>query len=90
MYMQMATNWIRMKLHQPNKTELALPEGFEKSVADDDAFFEVIGTGPDCLYVLLGQIIAVNPIRGVIRIRVPGEDFASFAIQETELIGILK
>lgn len=88
--MKLATNWIRMKLHEPHKTDLALPEGFEKSVADDDAFFEVLEKGPDCEIVEIGQIIAVNPIRGVIRIRIPGESGATFAIQETELIGVLK
>ena len=86
--MKMATNWMRLKLHNKLKSDIALPEGFEKSVADDDAFFEVIGVGPDCT-VEVGEIVAVNPMRGVIRMRLPDEDSATFAIQETELIGIL-
>jgi len=87
--MKMATNWMHIKLYNQKKSELALPEGFEKSVADDDAFFEVIGLGPDCELVKVGDIVAVNPMRGVIRMRLPGEDGATFAIQETELIGTL-
>jgi hypothetical protein len=87
--MKMAFNWMHLKLHEHKKTSLTLPDHIEKSVADDDAFFEVIGIGPECEHVKVGQIVAVNPIHGVIRMRLPKAEGATFALRESELIGTL-
>lgn len=88
--MNMTQNWVLLELIEEKKTDLALPEGYEKSVADEDTFFKVLGVGPECTIAELDALVAVNPIKGMIRMKLPNYAKPVFAVQDTEIIGVLE
>ena len=90
--MQMREDWLRMKLYEEKKVaELALPQGYERSVSEDDVFFQVLEVGPQVKEVKIGNIVAVSIMSAnMFRMKLPNEEFKSFATREPDILGILR
>lgn len=87
--MRMCANWIRMRSFDIKPSGLALPQGYEKKMTDEDAFFEVLDIGPEVTKCSCGDIIAASPMGGIMKFKVPEEDFTCYAVRDDEIIGII-
>ena len=87
----MLGDWMRIKLVDKVATgpQLALPEGYERNVNDEDTFFQVMETGPLVKDVKTGCVIVCSFMSGMFRFKLPDEDFKSFAIREGDVLGII-
>jgi len=88
--MRMLGDWIRIRLvDRPRGADLALPEGYERNVQDEDTLFMVLETGPAVNNVRTGHIIVCSFMSGMFRFKLPDDDFKSFAIREGDVLGIV-
>lgn len=89
--MEMFNTWVRLKLWEPEKSNLVFLDGqTTKDVNAEDAFFEVIETGPDVTRVGVGDIMVCSFVQGMFRFKLPNETFKSFALPESEFLGCVK
>lgn len=90
--MQMRDDWIRIKLYEPAKqVDLILPDGHEKSISEDDVFFQVLEVGPLTKDIKIGYIVAISLMSSnMFRMKLPTEDFKSYAARECDVLGILR
>lgn len=90
--MQMREDWLRMKLYEaPKQADLILPQGHERNISEDDVFFQVLEVGPMVKEVKIGNIVAVSIMSAnMFRMKLPNEDFKTFATREPEVLGILR
>lgn len=88
--MRMLDDWIHIKLYkQPAKAALALPEGYEQNPQDEETLFEIVAIGPAVKKVKVSQTVVVSFMSGMYRFKLPGMDFKSFAVRESDVIGIV-
>jgi len=91
--MQMRNDWVRMRIYEaPKKADLILPDSVtERTISEEDIFFQVLEIGPDVEQVKIGNIVAVSFMsQDMLRMKLPGEDFKCFAAREGSVIGILR
>lgn len=90
--MQMREDWIRVKLYEPAKqVNLLLPDSHERSISEDDIFFQVLETGPQAKDIKIGNIVAISLMSSnMFRMKLPNEEFKSFAARESDVLGILR
>lgn len=90
--MKMREDWLRMKLYEETKqANLLLPETHERSVSEDDVFFQVLEVGPMVKEVKIGMVVAVSIMSAnMFRMKLPDEAFKSFATREPDVLGILR
>ena len=89
--MRMRSDWMRIKLVEDVSTgpKLALPQGYERNVNDEDTFFQVMETGPLVKDVKTGCVIVCSFMSGMFRFKLPDDDFKSFAVREGDVLGII-
>lgn len=85
--MKMVDNWFRMRQYETKITTLSVLG--DKDPSADDAFFEVMECGPDVERVRRGDIVVASFAQGMFRFQVPGDSFKSFALRDSEVIGII-
>lgn len=88
--MEMLNDWMRMKMVESDATTIALPAGYEKDAQGEDTFFEILDVGPTVTLVGAGDVVACSFMQGMFRYKLPTDSFKSYALRESELIGVVK
>lgn len=88
--MEMFDNWVRLKIWTPSSTVTLMGPDGQPVTGDpqgEDTYFEVIECGPEVETVEPGDVMVCSFLQGMFRFQLPGENFKSFALKETEFLG---